>query len=569
MTNPLEIVQAFNGIDDISLRVNASRLKALAWARVSTEMQDAKGHSIPEQLKQIREYAENNDIEIAAEYSEAASAYQSRSKRLEFVKMLQHAQDDPDISIILIHDFSRFSRDSTKAKTLVRELKDQGIRIISLNDPEFDTDTVAGVYMEAITYAKNEAYSKEVAFHTRKGCKANVNARDDETGWGYKNGGTPMWGYKSVRLERGFERKGIPIIKAIWNLDDSIVEGRPVHEWAKYCLVELAMKGASLAEIRDFCNEQGLPARRSKHWSFSTWKSLLSLPAIMQYSGYGLWNVRRKNGSYKPYDEWEIVENAHPAIITTDEAKAILDVRKEQSKSKSFGKSHKRLRNSPYLLSGGLSKCGRCGSNLVGFKKDRNHAYYVCGSIQYRKGKGCGPGVYIPQMELEEEVINGLEEMMSKFTVSDGFEDKINNEIKRIWENETGVTSHVEKELREVEIKLKNIYDAIENGFHADTALLERSQKLQVRKDELENICRLKLNPPSIDSNAVREYVTDLRRVINSKNAVESRKLLRMSVEGIMFDPEALEVMINYKIPESVGFKMVAGGGFEPPTFGL
>ncbi|MCD6216389.1 zinc ribbon domain-containing protein [bacterium] len=264
-----------------------------------------------------------------------------------------------------------------------------------------------------------------------------------------------------------------------------------------------------------------------------------------------------------------MVENAHPAIITTDEAKAILDVRKEQSKSKSFGKSHKRLRNSPYLLSGGLSKCGRCGSNLVGFKKDRNHAYYVCGSIQYRKGKGCGPGVYIPQMELEEEVINGLEEMMSKFTVSDGFEDKINNEIKRIWENETGVTSHVEKELREVEIKLKNIYDAIENGFHADTALLERSQKLQVRKDELENICRLKLNPPSIDSNAVREYVTDLRRVINSKNAVESRKLLRMSVEGIMFDPEALEVMINYKIPESVGFKMVAGGGFEPPTFGL
>jgi len=28
--------------------------------------------------------------------------------------------------------------------------------------------------MEAITFAKNEAYSREVAFHARKGCRASV-----------------------------------------------------------------------------------------------------------------------------------------------------------------------------------------------------------------------------------------------------------------------------------------------------------------------------------------------------------------------------------------------------------
>ena len=75
-------------------------------------------------------------------------------------------------------------------------------------------ETVAGVYMEAITFAKNEAYSREVAFHTKKGCRANVQTRDSETGWCYKNGGQPLWGYRSERLVRGEVKKGRPLIKS-------------------------------------------------------------------------------------------------------------------------------------------------------------------------------------------------------------------------------------------------------------------------------------------------------------------------------------------------------------------
>jgi alkanesulfonate monooxygenase SsuD/methylene tetrahydromethanopterin reductase-like flavin-dependent oxidoreductase (luciferase family) len=38
--------------------------RALAWARVSTSMQEERGLSIPEQLREIREYAEARKIEI-------------------------------------------------------------------------------------------------------------------------------------------------------------------------------------------------------------------------------------------------------------------------------------------------------------------------------------------------------------------------------------------------------------------------------------------------------------------------------------------------------------------------
>ena len=137
----------------------AGRRKALAWARVSTDMQEERGLSLPEQQRQIREYAEREGIEIVQEYSEAVSAFQAKAKRIEFDRMIRRAKDDPEIGIILVHDFSRFSRDALRAQVLIRELQESGVRVHSLSDPMFDPDSVAGVYMSAITFAKNEALS--------------------------------------------------------------------------------------------------------------------------------------------------------------------------------------------------------------------------------------------------------------------------------------------------------------------------------------------------------------------------------------------------------------------------
>lgn len=182
--------------------------------------------------------------------------------------------------------------------------------------------------MEAITFAKNEAYSREVAFHTRKGCRANAQARDPETGWCYKNGGQPPWGYRSLRLEGGQDRRGRPIIKSVWTLDESIIAGRPAHEWARHCLVELAANGASLAELRDFCNRKRIPARRKRYWGFSTWNAILQPSVILQFCGHGVWNARTKEGHGRPPSDWVIVPNAHPALITEDEARAIIAARR-------------------------------------------------------------------------------------------------------------------------------------------------------------------------------------------------------------------------------------------------
>jgi len=317
MSNAADLVEALVGSPEgASTGLAAPTTVAVAWARVSTDMQEERGLSLPEQLREIRQYAEREGIEIVEEFHEACSAFQRYEKRVEFHRMLARVEADPRINAIVTHDFSRFSRDTVRAMSLVRKLRASGVRVISVNDPEIDPESVAGVYLEAITFAKNEAFSREIAFHTRKGCRANVKTRDEETGWCYKNGGQPLWGFRIRRLTRGQERSGRPIIKSIWELDDTLVAGRPVHEWTRHCLVELAAEGASLHELRDFCNSNGIPGRRKSHWGTSTWNALLLPHILLKYCGYEVWNVRRKNGSIRPPSEWTVVENAHPAIIT-------------------------------------------------------------------------------------------------------------------------------------------------------------------------------------------------------------------------------------------------------------
>ena len=193
MTNAEKLLNTLVSASDDAARLPTDApLRAFAWARVSTGMQAERGLSIPEQLREIRSYAGAKNIEILAEFQEAASGYRYQARRHEFHRMIARARAEPAVTLIIVHDYSRFGRSDT-VKSEIADLRRVGIEVLSVTEPKVDEDTAAGVYMQAITFAKNEAFSKDVAFHTRKGCRANVQTRDVETGWCFKNGGQPLF----------------------------------------------------------------------------------------------------------------------------------------------------------------------------------------------------------------------------------------------------------------------------------------------------------------------------------------------------------------------------------------
>jgi DNA invertase Pin-like site-specific DNA recombinase len=553
-------------------------VRAIAWARVSTDGQGERGQSMEEQLRQIRAFADRGGIEIVEEFSEIASAFQNDEKRVEFHRMLGRARSSPQVNAILVHDLSRFGRTGFHSQTLVRQLREDGIRVISVSDPAFDYESSSGAWIEAISFAKNEAFSRDVSFHTRKGCRANIQARHQGTGQSYTNGGQALWGYRIRKLDMGADRKGAQMFKSIWTLDDAIVADRPIHEWVHHVLVEMAGQGASLNEMRDFCEAQGLPPRRKDHWGTSTINAILQPYLLAKYTGLGIWNVHDKRGKLRPQSEWVIVEGAHPAILTAEEATRIVEVRRQQTRPTYFPPAG-RSRSSPYLLSGGVFKCGRCSANMTGLKNSAG-TYYVCGSLPYRRGKGCGPGVYVPKQLVEGETIRGLRELVGHTSDRQGFAKLVNEELASLWAAQKGQDPEAGKKLAAINSKIARVHHAIEEGLEDAAWANERLKELnleranlQVQIDSAPGGPRVQ-NANSFCPKVSVEQAMAMRRDVEKLFAVEGsivekKQLLRIWVQEMKLAPERREVVLTYRVPEPMMIKMVAGAGFEPATFGL
>ncbi len=277
--------------------------------------------------------------------------------------------------------------------------------------------------------------------------------------------------------------------------------------------------------------------------------------------------MHRKNGSKRPTSEWIIVENAHQALISAEEAKGIAEARSHQRRQKAFDTGYHRSRISSYLLTGGLFKCERCGANMIGFRKSDDRRYYTCGSEPYRRGLGCGPGVYVPQGLLEEEVIKGIGELQNRCIGSKSLVREVNEELKQIWEANQGYDLQAAQKLTAVDKKIANIRGSIEEGL-TDTAWANgRLTELTRERNALASIAAPSGDAPQIDLQTALAYRKDTARLLAHGKPEERKQLVRTWVQEIKLAPERLEVEITYRLPEPVMNTKVAGARFVPDYY--
>ena len=587
----MQLSQILNGTADVQEGIAQKPRRFLAYARVSTDDQERAGLSIPAQVSEMKLYAEKQKIVIADTYSEADSAFSSESRRPEFWKMVERAKQDPEISGILVHDFSRFFRDPYLGPRVKGDLKEHGVRVISVSEPEYDPDTIAGLAIEKMTEFKNASFSLDVAFHTRKGMKANVARRDHEIGYCYKNGGAPLWGLKAYKVQRGLDKRGAPIMKTLWKLDDTVIEGKPVWQWTEHILLDLRLnQHLSLDRIRDFLNEKGIPSPRTGVWSTSSIYALMQQSALLQYAGYGVWNVHGKRGKKRPASDWVTVENAHPALITMEQAEAIDEVNRRNSQifhDKSEGRvAQARSNGSRFLLSGGLFVCSRCGANMVGFT-NRQRLYYVCGAYTYRKGLGCGPGFQVSKDAIEEAVIDEVGNLFNAWSDPNRLRRLINEELESQSRGNGTETEKIKTELAGIDTEIENVRCAIKAGLDDVEWANSELRRLKAEKSDLQTrLSRISDSsaPKQVDLGTVEHLRKAFSDVFSYGTRTEKRQFARLFVKSIELNPNSGEIdmhlfsrppamMPKRKTPASekagVPFGLVAGAGFEPATFGL
>jgi hypothetical protein len=192
---------------------------------------------------------------------------------------------------------------------------------------------------------------------------------------------------------------------------------------------------------------------------------------LLQYAGYGTWAVRKKRRRrWNSPEDWEVVPNAHPPIITDEQAKTIQQARsrlRERFASQSARMAKVRSSGSRFVLSGGTFRCARCGANMVGHT-DRGYDYYICGSCFYRRGHGCGRAVYVPKDLVENKVWELVQEWLSQLREARGGNllRQVNAGLQQSWVGTGGQkAARDQQRLAQVAKSRAALRAALENGI--------------------------------------------------------------------------------------------------------
>jgi hypothetical protein len=541
---------------------------AVALCRVSTEDQFTKGLSIPEQRQRIQQWADKNDITVLRWEEISHSAYRGLDDDQRVLELIEFAKTNDKVTCFLVDEKSRFARRKYLRVVWQEDLRKNGVQVVGVSEPQYDRNSIHGIWLEGISETKDEARSIETAYHTTKGMMRNAATRDPETGYCYKNGGIAPDGYRNQRVVRGKDSRGKDIIKLLWVVD----EGRA--ETIRYIVLDLWLKQRmSYASIRDNLNSNNLkynglsePILNSKNrpWSTTTIREICMRALEGGYSGIYYWNrtgrnLRGTGAKWKDKEDWIAIENAHPEIISLNEwekLKATVGTIVQNRKNPNIPVN--RSKSSPYLFSGmnaigePMFICMNCGGP-INSQQVAKDLYYLCSSYKNKGKAGCNKGVAIRKKEVETKIINAIKARFTPKKIKVMVRE-INNILNDDFKDLEQAEAHIEKSIQNVDNSIKNVLSAIQQGKDttAIPLLIEQLEKLQQEKQSLKNnLDELKKESPSmhkVDERTVLNQVQNLDTILSSSEASnkEKRMAIRYFIRQLQFNPDSGEVYIYY-----------------------
>ena len=503
-------------------------MKAVLYARVSSEKQAEKDLSIPAQLKALRKYAIKRGWDVVREFVDEAESART-ANRPAFQDMIALAkQKESPFEAILVWKLSRFARNREDAVLYKALLRKKGIQVISINE-QID-ESPSGKLLEGMIEVIDEFYSTNLAQNTRRGMKENAQR-------GFFNGGAVAYGYKAVHIQvNGMEKR---------KLEVNELEAPLVRKVFKWCL-----EGEGAKEIVKRFNAEGCKTRAGKPWG---------KPAIYYmlrnelYTGTLLWNrYNKSNGAQvtNPLSELIRIPNHHPALVSQahfSQAQKLLAQRSPKL-------IHPRQVASEHLLSG-LLFCVRCGSKMIAVTaKSGRFSYYACQKY-LKQGKQVCRHKMLNTDKLELFIINVLKERILTEEHLTKLVTMIAEELQAIREESKGKLELVDKKLADVERRLGKLYRLVEDDKVSFDEIAPRLRELGARRNELlsekgsleSQAVGCPVNSLDPSPAEVKRYVEDLRETLEQGSLMEQKGFLRSFIKRIDLDHPNAE--IEYTVP--------------------
>ena len=359
--------------------------KAGIYCRLSVADGDNEdGNSIINQKKIAETFINSSDVKFIEWYYD--NGYSGKNfNRPGFMRMMDDV-DKGKINCIIVKDISRFGRDFVVTSDYVKRiLPEKGVRLVCVTD-SYDSlynSDVSPLDSLTIKMLMNDTY----VYDASKKINSSIAAKM-ECGEFLASAGSIPYGYIRNPERHTFDigQGGAYVVKRIFYM---------------------GANGMKISAIGRILNEEGVPSPgklrfirgvtkakkyENSYWIRGTIRKILNDQVYIGNRVHGKTkkdNVGKKKQKVSE-DKWIIIENSHPAIISSDLFNKVAEVnKKERELLDSFDRRAPIKYDCRDLLRNKLV-CGDCNSTMSGLKavsrknsKNYSKVYYECNQFRY------------------------------------------------------------------------------------------------------------------------------------------------------------------------------------------
>jgi len=435
--------------------------KYFIYARKSTDEEDRQILSIDSQLRELRNLAEKENLNVIKEFIESKTA--KEPGREIFNEMLSLIEKGKAGGILSWHP-DRLARNSIDGGRIIY-LVDTG----AIQDLKFSTFTFQnnayGKFMLSIAFGQSKYYIDNLSENVKRGMKEKV-LRGEYPGW------APL-GYLNDLATHTviIDEEKAPLVKKLFEL----------YSTGNYSYNDLCKTAIKI----------GLKGKHGKNLAKGNIPYVLTNPFY-----YGVIKFKE-----------EFFEGAHVPLMSKQLFDKCQKVMKERSSP-----TRKKKYTFPFR---GYMKCGECGASITAEKKKDRFVYYHCTK---RKGK-CSQG-YIEQNELADQILFSLSKIWINNATKDKIFDYYNNLLGGVETKLEKQRTRIKEELEKIKIMISKLLDSYLYGVITEEEYKEKKQEFIERKVELKQ----KLEKSKLGRSGWFELSKDVINTCNSISEVYQRR---------------------------------------------
>ncbi len=451
-------------------------------------------------------------------------------------ELMSHKKD-----ILIVKDFSRFSRRNSRGLVELEDLRDAGVRIISIGDGiDFPNDD------DWLKIQFQFLINEMPVTDTSKKVKSVIRRRQQDGKWLC----AAPYGYiLNARQEFEIVPTEAEIVREIFRL---YIDGWGYKKIANH-LTEQGVPTPRMAE-RERKEQEGKTSKRpvKAEWAIVTVQGIIDNDFYIGTLRQGKYTRRKINGKEQRRDEWEhiVIEHHHQPIIdyrTFATARAL-----RESRSTAHYRGQKKYDNSY----SGFLECGDCGAPMFAMSRRDIKDAYRCGTYHRRGLKGC-TSHHIRVDKLDELVklyVQKVKEnsaaMLERLNADLAREQEDLDETERAAENLDATLLDLQEELKatkrqrirdlmkhpEQEATLEQTYDELEDDLVRRIEGIQH--QLDLTQDKKNTIIRV---------NRVAKTAMEVFDEILQKPKLERRDL-QLIIERIKVFEDHIEIQLKADI---------------------